>query len=164
MEAKLATEIGVPYPARQWHELGLAYLNVYIVAYLLKARTVEPEKQPLLANGSEIKFDSRQRLGKHVPAATDTHATIEVLLETVFSTRSMQRGYKEDTAESVLYGRLWREDLRAEAEEFPLLETVIRERLLTTAGWRRLCECCGDLWIVEVSGGAVIKCNYELCV
>jgi hypothetical protein len=24
----------------------------YIVAYLLKARTVEPEKQPLLANGS----------------------------------------------------------------------------------------------------------------
>jgi hypothetical protein len=23
----------------------------------------------------------RQRLGKHVPAATDTHATIEILLE-----------------------------------------------------------------------------------
>jgi hypothetical protein len=30
---------------------------------------------------------STQRLGKHVPAATDTHETIEVLLETVFSTR-----------------------------------------------------------------------------
>jgi hypothetical protein len=29
-----------------------------------------------------------QRLGKHVPAVTDTHATIEILLETVFSTRS----------------------------------------------------------------------------
>jgi hypothetical protein len=27
----------------------------------------------------------RQRLGKHVPAATDTHATIEVLLEAGFS-------------------------------------------------------------------------------
>jgi hypothetical protein len=27
-----------------------------------------------------------QRFGKHVPAATDTHATIEVLLETKFST------------------------------------------------------------------------------
>jgi hypothetical protein len=27
---------------------------------------------------------SRQRFGKHVPAATDTHATREVLLETVF--------------------------------------------------------------------------------
>jgi hypothetical protein len=29
------------------------------VAYLLKARTVEPEKQPLLANGSETTFVSR---------------------------------------------------------------------------------------------------------
>jgi hypothetical protein len=32
-----------------------------IVAYLLKAKTVEPEKQPLLANGSETIFVSRQR-------------------------------------------------------------------------------------------------------
>jgi hypothetical protein len=37
----------------------------------------------------------RQRLGKHVPMATDTRATTEVLLETVFLTRSVQRGYKE---------------------------------------------------------------------
>jgi hypothetical protein len=59
---------------------------------MLKARTVEPEKQPLLANGSEITFVSRQRLGKHVPATTDTHATIEVFLEAVFSTRSVQMG------------------------------------------------------------------------
>jgi hypothetical protein len=57
------------------------------VAYLLKSRTVKPEKQPLLANGSETTFVFRQRLGKHVPAATDTLATIEVLLETVFSSR-----------------------------------------------------------------------------
>jgi hypothetical protein len=35
---------------------------------------------------------SRQRLGKQVSAATDTYATIEVLLETVFSTRSVQMG------------------------------------------------------------------------
>jgi hypothetical protein len=33
----------------------------YIVAYLLKATTVEPEKQLLLANGSETTFGSRQR-------------------------------------------------------------------------------------------------------
>jgi hypothetical protein len=32
-----------------------------IVAYLLKARTVEPAKQPLLTNGSETTFVSRQR-------------------------------------------------------------------------------------------------------
>jgi hypothetical protein len=53
------------------------------VAYLLKARTVEPETQSLLENGSETTFFSRQRLGKHVFAAKDTHATAEVLLKTV---------------------------------------------------------------------------------
>jgi hypothetical protein len=40
---------------------------------------------------------SRQSLGKHVPAATDNHSTLEVLLETVFSTRYVQRNYKERT-------------------------------------------------------------------
>jgi hypothetical protein len=65
-------------------------VTVSIVAYLLKPRTVEPEKHPLLANGSERTFFSRQRLGKHVLAATDTHAKIEVHLETVSSTRSVQ--------------------------------------------------------------------------
>jgi hypothetical protein len=44
----------------------------------------------------ETTFISRQRLGKHVTAATDNHATIEVLLETVFFTRYVQRSYKED--------------------------------------------------------------------
>jgi hypothetical protein len=63
-------------------------------SHILKARIVKPEKQLLLANGSKI-FLSRQRLGTWIPAATDTLATIEVLMETVFSTRSVQRGYKE---------------------------------------------------------------------
>jgi hypothetical protein len=67
-----------------------------IVAYLLKARTVEPEKQRLLVNSSETTLIFRQRLGKHVPVATDTHATIEGLLETVFSVWQVQRDYKED--------------------------------------------------------------------
>jgi hypothetical protein len=39
---------------------------------------------------------SRQWICKHVPAATNTHATIELLLETVFSTRSVKMGCKED--------------------------------------------------------------------
>jgi hypothetical protein len=56
--------------------------------------------ESLLCNDPEIsKYTgaiSRQRLGKQVPAAMDTHATIEVLLETVFSTWSVQRCYKED--------------------------------------------------------------------
>jgi hypothetical protein len=66
------------------------------VAYLFKARTVEPEQEPLLANSSETTFVSKQRLGKHVPAATGTHAIIEVLLETVFSTRSVKRGISQE--------------------------------------------------------------------
>jgi hypothetical protein len=57
---------------------------------------VEPEKQPLLSNDYERTSVSKQQLGKHVPAAKDTHATIEVLLGTVFSTRSVQRRYMED--------------------------------------------------------------------
>jgi hypothetical protein len=40
---------------------------------------------------------SRQRLGKHVPMATDTNVTVEILLKTVFSTWSVQKGYKEDS-------------------------------------------------------------------
>jgi hypothetical protein len=39
---------------------------------------------------------SRQWIGKHVPAAGNMVATIELLLETVFSTPSTQRGYNED--------------------------------------------------------------------
>jgi hypothetical protein len=37
---------------------------------------------------------ARQRLGTHVPAATNTQATIEILLETMFSIRSVHGGYK----------------------------------------------------------------------
>jgi hypothetical protein len=37
---------------------------------------------------------ARQRLGKHFPAATNTHATIEVLLQTMFSIMSEQNIYK----------------------------------------------------------------------
>jgi hypothetical protein len=39
---------------------------------------------------------SRQRFGKHVPAAMDTHATMGVLLETVLSSPSVQMSYKKD--------------------------------------------------------------------
>jgi hypothetical protein len=65
------------------------------VTYLFKARTVETEKQPVVASGSGTTFVSRQRLGKHLPAARDTHAKIDVLLETGSSTQSEQRGYNE---------------------------------------------------------------------
>jgi hypothetical protein len=40
---------------------------------------------------------SRQRFCKQVPSATEKHLTKEVLIETAFCTRSVQRGYKEDS-------------------------------------------------------------------
>jgi hypothetical protein len=103
----------------------------------------------MLASCHETTFVSRQRLGKHVPAATDTHATIEVLLETVFSTRSVRRGYKEETVspESVLLESVKKRDRRKdavgrespfrcalslEAEDKPSLEAVTRPILVKT--------------------------------
>jgi hypothetical protein len=50
----------------------------------LKAGIVEREKTTI----------ARQRLGKHVPAAKNTQTTIEVLLETMVSIRSVPSGYK----------------------------------------------------------------------
>jgi hypothetical protein len=50
-----------------------------------------------------------------------------------------------------------------EAEDSPLLQAVVRERLVKTqqAG-KRLSGCCGDLAIVEIRGGAA--CSSELYV
>jgi hypothetical protein len=46
--------------------------------------------EPLLCNDCEIskytRVVAKERLGRHVPAATDMHATVEELLETVCST------------------------------------------------------------------------------
>jgi hypothetical protein len=47
---------------------------------------VEPEETSI----------ARQRLGKQVAAAMDTQVTIEELLGTMFSIRSLQSGYKEE--------------------------------------------------------------------
>jgi hypothetical protein len=49
---------------------------------------------------------ARERLGKHVPAATGTHATIEELLETAFSMQSVPRLYKDHSFGLVPPGNL----------------------------------------------------------
>jgi hypothetical protein len=81
---------------------------LYIVAYVLKARTVEPYKQPLLANGYETSFVSRQMLGKHIPAATNTHETIEILWKRYFLLCPCNWVIRKATGatQSVLYGSL----------------------------------------------------------
>jgi hypothetical protein len=45
---------------------------------------------------SEETSIARQRLGKYVPVATNTQATIEELLEMVFSVASALRPYNKD--------------------------------------------------------------------
>jgi hypothetical protein len=47
---------------------------------------VQPQETPI----------ARQRLDEEISAATDTLATIEELLGTLFSIRSLQHGYKEE--------------------------------------------------------------------
>jgi hypothetical protein len=76
------------------HFLNLAFfippfrsvIFLFIVTWRLKAGTVEPE---------EI-FIARQRLRKQVSAATNTQITVEKLLGTMFSVRSVQSGYKKE--------------------------------------------------------------------
>jgi hypothetical protein len=65
------------------------------VAYLLKARTVEPQKQPLLANGSETIFVSRQRFDKQTTEQCPLLGSRFLISNrrTVFSVRSVLRCY-----------------------------------------------------------------------
>jgi hypothetical protein len=51
-----------------------------------------------------------------------------------------------------------------EAEESPVLEAVVTKRLVKRqqAG-KLLSGCCGDLWIADISGGAVIVCSSGSC-
>jgi hypothetical protein len=51
----------------------------------------ETNNETTFAAGQQILI--RKRLGKHVPAAMDMHATIEELLETASSTRSVPTSY-----------------------------------------------------------------------
>jgi hypothetical protein len=48
-------------------------------------------------NSGAMQPISRKWIGKHVSMAKNMHATIELLLETLFSTQYVQRGYKEDS-------------------------------------------------------------------
>jgi hypothetical protein len=65
---------------------------IYFVECLLKARVAKSAKI-----GSANTPVCRQWLSSHhVMAATDTHATIQELLEAVFSVRSVLRLYNED--------------------------------------------------------------------
>jgi hypothetical protein len=72
----------------------LYILYKYYCGIFAQSKNCGARETAIPGERSETTFVSRQRLGKQFLAATDTHATIQVLLETVFSTRSVQRGYK----------------------------------------------------------------------
>jgi hypothetical protein len=105
--------------------------------------------------GKDLKTNNKtiavamQQHGKH------TSTTIELLLEIVFSTRSMQRGHKEDNwGDPVSWGlspareaeKRWRssvvecwpagKSVTTEAEESPFLRYVTR-KWLVKAGWKK---------------------------
>jgi hypothetical protein len=67
------------------------------VACLLKARIVKPAETAVAKVGSIKTPVARQWPNSHhMIAATDTHATIEELLEAVFPVRSVPSLYNED--------------------------------------------------------------------
>jgi hypothetical protein len=117
-------------------------------------------KQSLVANGSETTFVSKRQLGKHVPATTGKHTTIEILLETAFSTRSVQRDYKEDSGgnrvisvrESVRKRGSWKgaadqRGLKRGSRRVVDFRNRYQETTSEdTAGWKRLVKCENQLW------------------
>jgi hypothetical protein len=72
-------------------------LKLGTVARLLKAELWSRQRQPLLGNGSAYTPVARQWLiRRHVMSATGTQATVDELLEAMFSVRSMPRLHNED--------------------------------------------------------------------
>jgi hypothetical protein len=53
--------------------------------------------------------------------------------------------------------------MSAEVEDSPLLETVTKKRLVKTKQAGKDSVCCSELYVVEISDGAVITCSYESC-
>jgi hypothetical protein len=106
------------YVTLHWYlEGGILLKGQIICVNTLKNKIILQHVQPLLCNtwinNGVIQPVSRKRIGKHIPAATNTHATIEdpvfnqridkhtaigVLLETVFSVRFVQNGYNEESS------------------------------------------------------------------
>jgi hypothetical protein len=85
---------------------------------------------------------SRQRIRKHFPAATNTYATIELLLETMFSTLSVQRDYNEG---------IWDDPVKSRVEAGSNTSTVA---LRVVGGDEKGTQCLGVQPGNPVPGGA----------
>jgi hypothetical protein len=151
-------------------------IHFNIVAYGTVTRQ-RPRKKKTTSTAVAMKWTnkqtavSEQMLGKHVPAESKTHATIEEwclrcvpckvfikkrtgVIQSVegwqfswaLQGRQKKWGYSwVDSWQEFCTGGCDKRTWAREAEESPLLEAVARERLVKTAGWKRLSGCCGDL-------------------
>jgi hypothetical protein len=108
---------------------------------------------------------SGQRLGIHVPASG--YERNDRL--TVFSMWFVPRCYNQDSWSNefsrLLYGRLWRQDVSECSWRIFTVRSCCQGRAgEDTACWEMLSGCCGDLWIVHISSGAVIACSSVSCL
>jgi hypothetical protein len=106
---------------------------------------------PFLGNSSVNTF----------PEQMNRCTTIEVLLETGFSTRSVLRSYKEDNGatKSVLFGT---EDLCMWSSRISTVTSHCQGTVgEDTAGCKKLSEWCSELWSVEISDGTIIIGSYR---
>jgi hypothetical protein len=103
-----------------------------IVTWRLKAGIVEPEETSI----------ATQRLGKQVSAANGTQATIEELLGTMSSIRSVLSAYKEEFSwESVVEFRCYKWTIsRKKSEKMPLCAQ------LAVGPWREDFTCAVIQW------------------
>jgi hypothetical protein len=77
-------------------------IKIHIMVFLLKARIVKPARKPFLQNGSVSTPVARQQLSScHMKVATSTHTTLEELLETELSVRSVLSLYITKTSYSL---------------------------------------------------------------
>jgi hypothetical protein len=93
MQYLLAGWVWTHYP------LSALTINVpknYFNATVACAAVAMQWKRDRRINKGVMQSVSKHRIGKKVVAATNTNATMELLLEKVFSTRSVQRGHKEN--------------------------------------------------------------------
>jgi hypothetical protein len=93
-----------------------------------------------------------------------------ITMETVSSMWLVPKCYKqsqsssrEDSWQAVLYWSPWSENLSLLGWRIVTVRSLCQGTTSEdTAGWKRLSGCC-DLWNVEISGGALIKYNYDIC-
>jgi hypothetical protein len=131
-------------------------LMKHIVAYRPVAKQWLCKQRPFLGSGSVNTFPLLGRRFLIMQQLDYNNG------RTVFSMWSMPRCYNWEVWSVVslvefFTGGCEERTWVREAEESPLLEAIAREWLVKTqqAG-KWLSRCCGDLWIVEISGG---NCN-----